>query len=131
MPYAVVIVELDTTPPELSLGTPDRLPDGRTRIPYTIDEPELLAVTVNRAVSSWDGQYITTSEVLPQGGTLEVYAFVRDEVGNAARRRAVRGLKPREGTYTKSTIAAPIRPRGTAMRPSSGHEVRGATGEPQ
>lgn len=116
------IITLDTRAPTAYLGDPVH-GVGEVRVPYSLDEPELVAAEINRAVativpsSPTEGELVAPID-LPQGGELEIRATVRDEVWNTELRRWLLPYKPSEGSAAKTAEGRPAPgSSGSAARP--------------
>lgn len=105
---ASVTLVLDTTPPVPTWGAPDRLPDGRVVIEYGLDEPELVAASINNHSVAITPTQIETYERLSQGGEMELRALVRDDVGNEQILNQVIWLAPSSGKVSKTHPGAQV-----------------------
>lgn len=121
---AHVVIELDTTPPVVTLGTPTRDAAGHVSYPYAISEPSLVSAEVNGAVATITATKIVTTVSLPQGGSLQVRMFVRDDVGNENVQVDGEPVPPVAGRVTKSTPGHADEDRATARRTSTGRIAR-------
>lgn len=97
---AYAIIELDTQAPVISFGIPER-DGGYIVVPYTINEPELVAAELNGKVATIGPDTIRAEGQLAQGGAINARVFMVDDVGNAETLEAELWMAPVAGDVTK------------------------------
>jgi hypothetical protein len=81
---ASVTVTLDVTPPQVILGQPERLPGDLVRIPYVIDEPQLVSAEMDAVSATVGPAEVTSAQTYPAAATIEFTGLAVDDVGNQA-----------------------------------------------
>lgn len=97
---ASVAITLDTTPPQVAFGSPERVgPSRLIAVPYVLDEPEVVEGQVNAEPATVELVRLVGASPLDQGGTVHVLALVRDDVWNEALISAALFIAPFFGAY--------------------------------
>lgn len=106
---ASFLLELDTTPPMVTLGVPYRDAQGTLHVPYTTDEDGVVSATLLNAGSMDVLPGELTRANAPSTGT--VIAHARDDVWNEADTEAGYTLGSRFATHFAGAIRRPKRGR--------------------
>lgn len=98
---AAVTLTLDTTPPHVAFGAPERVGPARLiAVPYVIDEPEVVEAQVLAEPATVEDVRLLGAVPLDQGGTVHVLALVRDDVWNEALVSAALSIAPFFGGFS-------------------------------